>query len=209
MTRDRQDVWMEVRGRLRAFIAKRVADDAAVDDLLQEVFLKIHDKIDQVQDPRRLVSWIFTVTRHVVIDYYRTSHRHRELPAGLATDVEALLTAGEPTEERDEPRIQLANCLRPMVDQLAPEYRDAVTLVELDGLTQQAAASKLGLSLSGMKSRVQRGRRQLTALLHDCCLIQLDARHGVADVALRDPTTNPCASPARIMPPRRLERKPD
>jgi len=199
---------MEVRGRLRAFIAKRVAADAAVEDLLQEVFLKIHDKIDQVQDPRRLVSWIFTVTRHAIIDYYRTSHRHRELPAGLATDVEELMAAGEPEDESDEPRMQLAGCLRPMVDQLAPEYRDALTLVELDGLTQQAAASKLGLSLSGMKSRVQRGRQQLKALLHDCCLIQLDARRGVADVALRNPMANLCAPPAPMMPERRPARKP-
>ena len=207
MTQDRQDVWMEVRGRLRAFIAKRVADDAAVDDLLQDVFLKIHDKIDQVQDPRRLVSWIFTVTRHVIIDYYRTSHRHRELPTGLATDVESLMAAGEPKDEPDEPRIQLASCLRPMVDQLAPEYRDALRLVELDGLTQQAAASTLGLSLSGMKSRVQRGRRQLKTLLHDCCLIQLDARRGVAEAALRDPAANPCAPPTPMMPERRAARK--
>lgn len=208
MTQDRQHVWMEVRGRLRAFIAKRVADDAAVDDLLQEVFLKIHDKIDQVQDPRRLVSWIFTVTRRVIIDYYRTSHRQRELPAGLATDVESLMAAGEPKDDPDEPRIQLAGCLRPMVDQLAPEYRDALRLVELDGLTQQAAASTLGLSLSGMKSRVQRGRRQLKAMLHDCCLIQLDARRGVADVAVRNPMVNPCAPPTPMMPERRPARKP-
>lgn len=208
MTQDRHDVWMEMRRRLRAFIAKRVADNAAVDDLLQEVFLKIHDKIDQVQDPRRLVSWIFTVTRHVIIDYYRTSHRSRELPAGLAPDVEARMAVIEPEGEFDEPRMQLAGCLRPMVDQLAPEYRNALTLVELDGLTQQAAASKLGLSLSGMKSRVQRGRRQLKAMLQDCCLIQLDARRGVSDVALRNPIANPCAPPAPMMPERRPARKP-
>lgn len=200
---DVQDVWMEVRGRLRAFIAAHVAADAAVEDLLQETFLKIHNKIDQVQDPRRLVSWVFTVTRHTIIDYYRTPHRGREMPVGLAADVEALMVVDEPDGEFDEPRIQLADCLRPMVDQLAPEYRDAVTLVELDGLTQQAAALKLGLSLSGMKSRVQRGRRQLNALLHDCCLIQLDGRRGVADVALRNPMANPCAPPAPMMPVRK------
>ena len=205
---DVQDVWMEVRGLLRAFIARRVAAEAAVDDLLQEISLKIYDKIDQVQDPRRLVSWIFTITRHVIIDYYRTAHRHRELPAGLAADVETLMSTDEPEGEFDEPRIQLAGCLRPMVDQLAPEYRDALTLVELDGLTQQAAASKLGISLSGMKSRVQRGRRQLKAMLHDCCLIQLDARHGVTDVTLRNPLTNPCAPPTPMMPERRPARKP-
>jgi RNA polymerase sigma-70 factor (ECF subfamily) len=205
---DVQEVWMEVRGRLRAFIAKRVPADAAVEDLLQEVFLKIHDKIDQVQDPRRLVSWIFTVTRHAIVDHYRTSHRNRELPVGLASDIEALMAAGEPEGEFDKPHMQLAGCLRPMVDRLAPEYRTAVTLVELDGLTQQAAASKLGLSLSGMKSRVQRGRRQLKAMLHDCCLIQLDARRGIADVALRNPMANTCAPPAPMMPERRPARKP-
>jgi RNA polymerase sigma-70 factor (ECF subfamily) len=205
---DVQDVWMEVRERLRTFIARRVAADATVEDLLQEVFLKIHDKIDQVQDPRRLVSWIFTVTRHAIIDYYRTSHRNRELPAGLASDIEELMAAAEPESEFDKPHMQLAGCLRPMVDQLAPEYRDALTLVELDGLTQQAAATKLGLSLSGMKSRVQRGRRQLKAMLHDCCLIQLDARRGIADVALRKPMANPCMPPAPMMPERRPERKP-
>ncbi len=209
MTQDAQKVWMEVRGRLRAFIAKRVAADAAVEDLLQEVFLKIHEKIDHVQDPRRLVSWIFTVTRHVIIDYYRTPHRHREMPAGLAKDVEELMAVDEPEGEFDEPRMQLAGCLRPMVDRLAPEYRDALTLVELDGLTQQAAATTLGLSLSGMKSRVQRGRGQLKAMLHACCLIQLDGRRGVAEVALRDPAANPCAPPAPIMPARTPKRTPD
>lgn len=206
MTQDVETLWMEVRGRLRTFIAKQVAADTAVDDLLQEVFLKIHDNIDRVQDPRRLVAWIFTVTRHVIIDYYRAPHRRRERPAGLATDVEDLMAAGEPERDLDEPRRQLASCLRPMVDRLAPEYRDALILVELDGLTQQAAASRLGLSLSGMKSRVQRGRRQLKAMLHDCCLIQLDARRGVTDIALRDPAANPCAPPAPMMPGRRPER---
>ena len=95
-----------------------------------------------------------------------------------------------------------------MVGQRAPQYRDALRLVELEGLPQQAAASTLGFSLSGMKSLVQRGRRQLKVLLHDCCLIQLDARRGVADVAVRNPMANPCAPPAPMMPERRPARKP-
>lgn len=64
-------------------------------------------------------------------------------------------------------------------------YREAIMLVELEELTQQAAAGRLGLSLSGMKSRVQRGRKQLRQMLDACCLIQLDRRGGVAEYERR------------------------
>ncbi|MEC4890672.1 MAG: RNA polymerase sigma factor SigZ [Nitrospira sp.] len=206
MTEDIQGLWSEMRGRLRAFIAQRVGSDAAVDDLLQEVFLRIHQKIDSVRDPRRLVSWIYQIARHVMIDYYRAPHRRHEVPAGLAADVEGKMTLVEPGEEPGELRTQLARCLRPMIERLAPDYREAMKLVELEGFTQQAAAAKLGLSLSGMKSRVQRGRRQLKAMLHDCCLVQLDSRRGIAEYALRDPAENPCAPFAPMLPAERRSR---
>jgi len=206
MTQEVQNLWMEVRGRLRTSIAKRVAAEAAVDDILQEVFLRIHDKIDNLQDPRRLVSWIFQITRHVIIDYYRAPHRQREVAAGLAAEVEEQMTPAEQDDESGEPRAQLAGCLRPMVEQLPADYREAIRLVELEGLTQQTAAAKLTLSLSGMKSRVQRGRRQLKAMLYDCCLIQLDGRQGIANYRLRKPAATPCAPPAPILPDRQRPR---
>lgn len=79
-----------------------------------------------------------------------------------------------------------------MLDRLSQDYRDAIMLVELEGLTQQAAAERLGLSLPGMKSRVQRGRKQLKQMLDDCCLIQLDRRGGVADYEVRGTGCDPC-----------------
>jgi RNA polymerase sigma-70 factor (ECF subfamily) len=79
-----------------------------------------------------------------------------------------------------------------MIDRLDKAYREALILVELEGQTQQAAAKRIGLSLSGMKSRVQRGRRQLKRKLDDCCLIQLDQRNGVADYTVRDSKRSPC-----------------
>jgi RNA polymerase sigma-70 factor (ECF subfamily) len=85
---------------------------------------------------------------------------------------------------QDEPggvRAELAGCLRPMIERLSKDYREAIVLVEFDGLTQQAAAGRLGISLPGMKSRVQRGRKLLRRMLDDCCLIELDRRGGVVD----------------------------
>lgn len=55
-------------------------------------------------------------------------------------------------------------------------YREAITLTELQGMTQKDAAEMLGISLSGMKSRVQRGRGQIQEMLQACCNIALDAR---------------------------------
>ena len=124
-----------------------------------------------------MVSWVFQITRNVIADYYRAPNRRREVAAGLASDIEATHSTPAPPllpalGESAGTRKELAGCLGPMIEQLPNPYREAVTLVELDGLTQQAAAKRLGLSLSGMKSRVQRGRRQLKHLIEECCVIQ-------------------------------------
>jgi hypothetical protein len=71
------------------------------------------------------------------------------------------------------------------VARLSSPYREAVTLVELEGLTAKAAAALAGISVSGMKSRVQRGRAQLRALFEECCDIAVDARGKVVDVVPR------------------------
>ena len=191
------EIWQQLHDALRAFIAKRVADETEVDDILQEVFLRMHRGIDSLKDRGRVVSWVYQITRHALVDHYRAPQRRRELPAGLAVDMEAAgiaLTTPVIADGKDsgEHRAELAGCLRPMIDQLAKDYREALILVELEGLTQQAAAKRIGLSLSGMKSRVQRGRRQLKRELDECCLIQLDQRAGVADYTIRDPKRSPC-----------------
>ena len=198
MTPDVNDIWLRVHDGLRAFIARRVADDAEVEDILQDVFLRMHRRLDSLRDPRRLVSWVFQITRHAIADYYRAPGRQREVPAGLAADMETAHAATaqpltEPSADSGHLREELAACLRPMIEQLSSQYREAVTLVELEGLTRNAAAKRLGLSESGMKSRVQRGRQQLKRLLDECCLIQLDRRRSVTEYAVRDPQCNPCS----------------
>ena len=184
-------IWQEVHERLRRFIAKRVADEAEVEDLLQEVFVRVHRHLDQLQEPERLVPWIFRITRHVIIDHYRAPKRHREVPVGLANEMEANVpeSTGDSTLAATT---ELSGCLGPMIARLSEDSRQAITLVEIEGLTQKQAAERLGLSIPGMKSRVQRGRQQLRKLLEDCCLIELDRRHGVTDFELRRPKNPPC-----------------
>jgi RNA polymerase sigma-70 factor (ECF subfamily) len=143
-----------------------------------------------VNDPRRIISWIYQVTRNAIIDYYRKPGRHHEIPAGLSADIEAF--GGELQEESDNSGSELAGCLRPMIERLSQDYRDAINLVEFEGLTQQEAAKRMGVSLSGMKSRVQRGRKQLKQMLDDCCRIELDRRRAVVDYEVRDAGCDSC-----------------
>ena len=198
MVKTTEELWQLVHDGLRAFIAKRVNDQGHVDDILQDVFVRVHRQIDRVNDPRRLVSWIYQVTRNAIIDHYRKPGRQREVPAGLSSELEVLNEVPVISEmirpgDAAEPRAELAGCLRPMIERLSQDYRDAITLVEIEGLTQQAAAKQIGISLSGMKSRVLRGRKQLKRMLDECCLIQLDRRRAVVDYDVRDAGCDACS----------------
>ena len=158
-------------------------------------WLKMQRGLDGLKDQRRIISWIYQIARHAIIDHYRAPGRRREMPAGLAADLEvhqSSLTRTTASEDSGQLRMELAGCLRPMIERLSEEYRQAVVLVDLEGLTQKEAAAQLGLSLSGMKSRVQRGRRQLKGMLEACCTIELDRRRGVTDYDMRDQKCNLC-----------------
>ena len=69
-----------------------------------------------------------------------------------------------------------------------------MTLIDLEGMLQKEAAARSGLSLSGMKSRVQRGRKALEQLLHDCCRIELDAGGRITDYQPQGRWCGPCAT---------------
>ena len=190
-----QEIWQQIHAGLRAFIAKRVVNEAEADDIAQDVWIKMQRGLDGLKDQKRLISWIYQIARRAIIDHYRAPGRRREMPAGLAADLEAYQsspTRQAASEDSGQFRSDLAGCLRPMIERLSQDYRQAVVLVDLEGLTQQEAAAQLGLSLSGMKSRVQRGRRQLKGMLEDCCTIELDRRRGVANYDLRDQQNDSC-----------------
>ena len=195
MKSDSQNIWSEVQSGLRAFIAKRVANEAEAEDLLQEVFVRMQRGLGGLKKESRLVSWIYQIARHAIIDYYRARDRQPERSVGLASDLETFYPASLPVESSEGSSqlcTELASCLRPMIERLSEDCRQAVTLVDLEGLAQHEAAARLGLSVSGMKSRVQRGRRQLRDMLEACCVIELDRRRGVADYDVRNQQDRSC-----------------
>jgi RNA polymerase sigma-70 factor (ECF subfamily) len=174
--------WRELHEQLLGFIARRVRTREDAEDILQEVMLRIHRASGELEHVEHLTGWIYRIAGNAIVDHYRKPAR-RELPTGWQGDVEAAgdSDAAVVAEEPDtaELRAELARCLSPLLERLPAPYRQALELTELEGLTQAEAAARLGLSVSGMKTRVQRGRRRLEELLLDCCHVELDRRGGV------------------------------
>jgi RNA polymerase sigma-70 factor, ECF subfamily len=161
--------WAETTTRLRAFIARRVDNPHIADDITQDVLTRslTGGTLDTVDNP---TGWLYRAARNAVIDHYRLRRRHRP----LLDDDERWTEPESGDSDPNQATRELARCLQPLVDQLPAIYRDALTRVDLHGQTHLQAAAATGISASGMKSRVQRGRRQLRDLLTTCCAVQTD-----------------------------------
>lgn len=165
--------WRDLDAKLRPFVARRVPA-ADVDDVVQDVFLRMQRGLAGLRDDQRFGPWVYQVARSAIADQQRASARH-VVPRDPPREEE--LPAPEPDDDAAER--ELATYVSFFIAMLPSPYREALTLTELEGLTQKDAAEMLGVSVSGMKSRVQRGRRLLRSALEDCCTIALDPRGGV------------------------------
>src|SRR5574344_2944782 len=71
MIHSTESIWQAYSAQLKAYISKRIIDTSFADDLLQEVFIKIHEKIGMLKDNEKISNWIYQITKNVIIDYYR------------------------------------------------------------------------------------------------------------------------------------------
>ena len=184
-------IWEQFSERLRRFILARVANQHDAEDILQDVFLKVHRGIGGLKRRDRVESWIYQIARNAIVDHYR----RRGVRAETAVLPSELPTARDEPDDGDTALAELSRCVRPMIDALPDAYRQAIILTEYRGLTQKQVAESLGLSLSGAKSRVQRAREKLKISLQECCHLDFDRRGNVFDY---EPLLGDCAfcSPA-------------
>ena len=170
--------WREVEARLRPYIARRVPP-ADVDDVVQETFVRMHRGLGTLADGERFGAWVYRIAANAIADQARSRARHSP-PLTASTHEPAA-----PTDTDEDIEGEVAECIAVFVARLPSPYREAVTLTELQGLTQKDAAAMLGVSLSGMKSRVQRGRERIRRMFEECCDISVDCRGHVTGCAPR------------------------
>ena len=180
---DTEHIWDEFSGSLRTFIRRRVKDDNVADDLLQDVFVKIHNKLHTVADADRLAPWLFRIARNSITDYYRSRSTDRFAPDNDLLDTDSV------DENMND---VVGQWIIDRIDELPDAYREPIALAELQGVTQTAIAEQTGLTVSGAKSRVQRGRRMLKDMLLQCCHFEFDRRGNVIEYQRRTECSDCC-----------------
>ena len=166
-----EKVWEDFNTGLKHFILERVPDEPSAEDILQDVFLKIHAHIDTLREEDKLQSWIYQIARNAITDYYRTHKAALNLPEMPYV----------PEDPFDDVVNELIPYVKKLVDSLPADYKEALILTEYEGLTQKELAERLGISLSGAKSRVQRAREKLKVMLLSCCHFEFDRLGRIID----------------------------
>lgn len=169
--------WLKVQQELKMFVLKKVRDNDLAEDIVHDVFLKVHSKHHQLHDANKLTGWIFKVARNSIIDQFRKERRNISLED---LDWE---------EEEHALNNCVADCLNELVKTLPPKYQEALELTEKQNHSQYQLAEELGISYSGAKSRVQRARQKLRDKLDTLYFIEADKYGNI----IRCEDRKPCA----------------
>jgi len=155
---------------LLLYVKKRVNQREDAEDLTQEVFLKLSKsdskKIENVK------SWVYTIAKNTIIDYYRKSKLHLEEIEG--DFVEESYNDQNAVEE-------LSSCITSYIEQLPAQYRDIMRMHEMEGIPQKDIAQKLNMNYVTVRSKIQRGRRKLKDIFTDCCTIEQGGKGSIMD----------------------------
>jgi RNA polymerase sigma-70 factor, ECF subfamily len=187
----RDELFTGLHERLRGFVGRRIGDPDAADDVAQEVLLRLHRSLGDLRIEDRLDAFAYRIARNAIIDHYRARASGKETPVAPDDLIARADADGDTEDDLNEAkgREELARCLEPLVRRLPEHYREALTLTDLGKLSQVEAARVAGLSVPGMKTRVQRARAQVHQLLTACCDVALDEDRHIAEVQ----RTGPCA----------------
>jgi len=174
-----ETIWRENHDQLLTFINKRIKNKEESEDILQEVFIKILSKIGTLKDSSKLQAWVYQMTRNTIIDFIRKK-KFQEMEAEIK-DIE--------DETNENAMNEATGWIGKYVDALPENYREAVVLYEMKGLSQKEIADRLGISYTNARSRIQRGRQLIKKKLTDCCIFNVDVYGNIIDFQKR---TNSC-----------------
>lgn len=169
------NVWNDINDRLTNFVLDKTKDKDLTKDIVQDVFVKVFTKANTLQDPNKIVSWIYQIARNEVVNHFRNAKVNT-----LKQEVKTIENLNESLTS------EVSECLHPLIDTLPEKYREALILADIEKVSQKEIAKKLNISYSGAKSRVQRGREMLKSTMEEICIITTDAYGDILDYEIKE-----------------------
>ena len=153
-------------GALRRIISRYVRHATVVDDIYQEISLKVMRRIDTVRDPLTLRSWLFQLARNACLDWLRTQSRRPTTPSDRLPDQDASGDLGRSPIEHMLSAERISAVHKALAE--LPESQRKVILLRIeDGLDHEAIAARLGISRQAVEVRLCRGRARLKEQLEN------------------------------------------
>ncbi len=175
-----EDLYNSFRGELKGFIAARTRDQALAEDLVQDTFVRLAGYCGSGGSCTHPKALLFKVAANLITDHFRQNPR-RDVRSSTDADPSASDPVDPPKPEADNLNREFLDCFMPLIDQLPEPYRQAVRLADVEQVSQAEIAARMKVSLSGAKSRVQRGRAKLKELVSAICRIEHDRYGNILD----------------------------
>ena len=163
--RGSEQIWAEFSGRIRSHLLRKIRNKGDVDDLMQEIFVKIHSHLGHLRESGKLSSWIYRIAENTLNDYYRKGRS-----GDVVYDEEKLAQADS---DGDHVLSGIESCLEAFIGRLPEKYREPLVMSGVDGIKQKEIAERMNISYSGLKSRVQRGRKMIMDMFIECCKLSV------------------------------------
>lgn len=160
-----KDIWNLYANNLKNFILSKTKDLALTDDILQDVFVKIHSKKHSLKDETNLKSWVFSIANNTLLDEFRKQKKTEPKDSSFLENSKENIAKSNHSPE---------DCLLPLIMRLPKKYKDVLFLASIKGMKQAEISKQLNLSLPATKSRILRGRELLKKSFMDCCNYTLD-----------------------------------
>jgi RNA polymerase sigma factor (sigma-70 family) len=154
---------LESRTQFLGFLKKRIPYADVAEDLLQNAFVKSIEKGGDLKDEESIVAWFYRVLRNSVVDYYRRSGRNQQELIGILSDLEGYTKA--PVEAHNE----ICQCVNPLLANLKPEYREALTTIDLADGSLADLAARANITEGNAAVRVHRAREAMRKQVQMTC----------------------------------------
>ncbi len=167
------EIWSNHKAPLLNFIKLKINNEHIVDDILQEVSIKLYENLNRKTAIKNYKNWLFQVTRNTIADYYRKHRKQSEL-----------------VKNQPENNIDSSTCVCDLsgfvIQTYLPEkYSTPLYLSDIEQKPQQEISKMLNLSLTATKSRIQRGRKKLKELVSKCIDISYNNSGQISEFQLK------------------------